>query len=147
MQEVWERGLPAVIEDAVAEAMDGCDAVYLSVDIDVLDPGFAPGTGTPEPGGLAPVDLLRAVRRLAIDVPLVALDVVEVAPAYDWADVTINNAHRIVLEVLTGLAVRRGATPTAVTGAPTPASRAAARPGRAGRRGPLADGGRRGFGS
>ena len=114
MQEVWERGLPAVIEDAVAEAMDGCDAVYLSVDIDVLDPGFAPGTGTPEPGGLAPVDLLRAVRRLAIDVPLVALDVVEVAPAYDWADVTINNAHRIVLEVLTGLAVRRGATPTAL---------------------------------
>jgi agmatinase len=112
MQEVWERGLPAVIEDAVAEAMDGCDAVYLSVDIDVLDPGFAPGTGTPEPGGLTPVDLLRAVRRLAIEVPLVALDVVEVAPAYDWADVTVNNAHRVVLEVLAGLAVRRGAAPT-----------------------------------
>ena len=101
-----------MIEDAVAEAMDGCDAVYLSVDIDVLDPGFAPGTGTPEPGGLTPVDLLRAVRRLAIEVPLVALDVVEVAPAYDWADVTVNNAHRVVLEVLAGLAVRRGATPT-----------------------------------
>jgi agmatinase len=114
MQEVWERGLPAVIDDAVAEAMDGCDAVYLSVDIDVLDPGFAPGTGTPEPGGLAPVDLLRAVRRLAIEVPLVALDVVEVAPAYDWADITVNNAHRVVLEVLAGLAVRRGATPTAL---------------------------------
>jgi agmatinase len=99
MQEVWERGLAAVIEDAVAEAMDGCDAVYMSVDIDVLDPGYAPGTGTPEPGGLAPVDLLRAVRRLAMEVPLVALDVVEVAPAYDWADITVNNAHRVVLEV------------------------------------------------
>ena len=111
MHEVWERGLQAVIDDAVAEAMDGCEAVYLSVDIDVLDPGFAPGTGTPEPGGLAPVDLLRAVRRLAIEVPLVALDVVEVAPAYDWADITVNNAHRVVLEVLAGLAVRRGATP------------------------------------
>lgn len=114
MQEVWERGLSAVIEDAVSEAMDGCDAVYLSVDIDVLDPGFAPGTGTPEPGGLAPVDLLRAVRKLAIEVPLVALDVVEVAPAYDWADVTVNNAHRVVLEVLAGLAVRRGAAATPV---------------------------------
>ncbi|MCU1495283.1 MAG: Agmatinase [Acidimicrobiaceae bacterium] len=114
MHEVWERGLDAVIDDAVAEAMDGCDAVYLSVDIDVLDPGFAPGTGTPEPGGLAPVDLLRAVRRLAIEVPLVALDVVEVAPAYDWAELTVNNAHRVVLEVLAGLAVRRGATPTRV---------------------------------
>ncbi len=112
MQEVWERGLAAVLTDAVAEAMDGCDAVYLSVDIDVLDPGFAPGTGTPEPGGLAPVDLLRAVRRLALEVPLVAMDVVEVAPAYDCADVTVNNAQRIVLEALAGLAVRRGATPT-----------------------------------
>jgi len=111
MEEVWERGLQAVMGDAVAEAMDGCDAVYLSVDIDVLDPGFAPGTGTPEPGGLAPVDLLRAVRRLALEVPLVALDVVEVAPAYDWADITVNNAHRVVLEVLAGLAVRHGAVP------------------------------------
>ncbi len=113
MQEVWERGLDAVIGDAVEEAMGGCDAIYLSVDIDVLDPGFAPGTGTPEPGGLAPVDLLRAVRRLALEVPLVALDVVEVAPAYDTADITVNNAHRVVLEVLAGLAVRGGASPSA----------------------------------
>lgn len=109
MEEVWERGLRAVMDDAVAEALEGCDALYLSVDIDVLDPGFAPGTGTPEPGGLAPVDLLRAVRRLALETPLVALDVVEVAPAYDWAELTVNNAHRVVLEVLAGLAVRRGA--------------------------------------
>ena len=114
MHEVWERGLDEVVTDAVGEAMDGCDAIYLSVDVDVLDPAFAPGTGTPEPGGLAPVDLLRAVRRLAIEVPLVALDVVEVCPAYDWAELTVNNAHRIVLEVLAGLAVRRGATPTTV---------------------------------
>jgi agmatinase len=114
MQEVWERGLDAVVTDAVGEAMEDCDAIYLSVDIDVLDPGFAPGTGTPEPGGLAPVDLLRAVRRLALEVPLVALDVVEVAPAYDWAELTVNNAHRVVLEVLAGLAVRRGARPTRI---------------------------------
>ena len=50
MQEIWERGSKAVIDDAIAEALDGADALYLSVDIDVLDPGFAPGTGTPEPG-------------------------------------------------------------------------------------------------
>ncbi len=107
MHELWERGSVAVMRDAVAEAMEGCDALYLSVDIDVLDPGFAPGTGTPEPGGMAPADLLRAVRQLAIETPLVALDVVEVSPPYDWADLTINNAHRVVLEVLAGLAVRR----------------------------------------
>ncbi|MHB8244886.1 MAG: agmatinase [Acidimicrobiales bacterium] len=109
MHEVVDRGLAAVMEDAVAEALDGTDGVYLSLDIDVLDPGFAPGTGTPEPGGLAPADLLRAVRKLAIETPLVAMDVVEVAPAYDWADLTVNNAHRAVLEMLAGLAVRRGA--------------------------------------
>jgi guanidinobutyrase len=115
MQEVWERGLEAVMADAVAEALEGTDAVYLSLDIDVLDPGFAPGTGTPEPGGLAPADLLRAVRKLALEIPLVAMDVVEVAPAYDWAELTINNAHRAVLEVLAGLAVRRGGRTSVVS--------------------------------
>ncbi len=109
MQEVWERGLPAVMADAVAEALEEADCIYLSLDIDVLDPGFAPGTGTPEPGGLSPADLLRAARLLALETPLVAMDVVEVAPAYDWAELTINNAHRVVLEVLAGIAVRRGA--------------------------------------
>jgi agmatinase len=109
MHELWERGSRAVIADAIDEALDGCDALYLSVDIDVLDPGFAPGTGTPEPGGMAPADLLRAVREIALRTNLVAMDVVEVAPAYDWADVTINNAHRVVLEVLAGLAWKRRA--------------------------------------
>jgi agmatinase len=107
MQEVWERGAPAVMADAVAEAMEGCDALYLSVDIDVLDPGFAPGTGTPEPGGMAPPDLLRAVRKLALETNLVGMDIVEVSPPYDHAQQTVNNAHRVVMEFLAGLAVRR----------------------------------------
>ena len=107
MQEVWERGSPAVVADAIAEALAGPEAVYLSVDIDVLDPGFAPGTGTPEPGGMAPADLLRAVREIALRTDLVALDVVEVSPPYDWADATVNNAHRVVLEVLAALAAKK----------------------------------------
>jgi agmatinase len=104
MHEIWDRGVRPVIADAIARACDGCDAVYLSVDIDVLDPGFAPGTGTPEPGGMNPADLLRAVRAIALETPLVALDVVEVSPPYDHAENTVNNAHRVVLEVLAGLA-------------------------------------------
>lgn len=107
LQEIWERGAKAVLADVITEALDGTDAVYLSVDIDVLDPGFAPGTGTPEPGGLAPVDLLRMVRQIALEVPVVALDVVEVCPAYDVSDLTVNNAHRVVWEFLAGLAVKK----------------------------------------
>ena len=109
MQEIWERGIHAVMADAVAEALDGADHLYVSVDIDVLDPGFAPGTGTPEPGGMTPVDLLRVVRQLALDAHLVALDVVEVSPPYDVADNTVNNAHRVVFEALAGMAARRRA--------------------------------------
>jgi agmatinase len=107
MQEIWERGMQVVIEDAVAEALEGPEHLYVSVDIDVLDPAFAPGTGTPEPGGMAPVDLLRTVRRLAMDAKLVAIDVVEVSPPYDVSDNTVNNAHRVVLEALAGMAWRK----------------------------------------
>ena len=107
MHEVWERGIMAVIDDAVAEASEGCDAIYLSVDIDVLDPGFAPGTGTPEPGGMTPADLLRTVRRLAQEVNLVGMDVVEVSPPYDTSELTINNAHRVILEAISGLGAKR----------------------------------------
>jgi agmatinase len=118
MQEIWERGIQAVIEDAVAEALDGAEHLYVSVDIDVLDPGFAPGTGTPEPGGMTPADLLRTVRRLAMEANLVALDVVEVAPPYDVSDNTVNNAHRVVFEALAGMAWRKRADAGGTPGIP-----------------------------
>jgi len=111
MQELWERGARAVLDDVISEALSGTDAIYLSVDIDVLDPGFAPGTGTPEPGGMAPVDLLRMVRVIAMETSIVGMDVVEVSPPYDHADITVNNAHRIVWEALAGMAYRRRAAP------------------------------------
>jgi agmatinase len=109
MNDVWDRGMRPVIADAIARAGDGCDWLYLSVDIDVLDPGFAPGTGTPEPGGMNPADLLRAVRSIALETPLVALDVVEVSPPYDLSENTVNNAHRVVLETLGALASKKRA--------------------------------------
>ncbi len=107
MHEIWERGSRAVVTDAIAQAVDGCRALYLSVDIDVLDPGFAPGTGTPEPGGMTPADLLRAVRQITLDTPLVAADIVEVSPPYDHAENTVNNAHRVAMEIFAALAHRR----------------------------------------
>ena len=54
-----------------------------------------------------PADLLRAVRQIVLDTNVVALDVVEVAPAYDWADQTVNNAHRVVMELLAALASKK----------------------------------------
>src|SRR5438132_13942974 len=65
MGELLDRGVETVIEQAIAEALDGPELIYLSVDIDVLDPGFAPGTGTPEPGGRQRAGLRRATRKLA----------------------------------------------------------------------------------
>jgi agmatinase len=107
MGELSDRGVAPVIEDAIGEALDGPDHIYLSVDIDVLDPGFAPGTGTPEPGGMQPVDLLRAIRQIVLRTDLVAMDVVEVSPPYDWAELTSQNAHRCLLEAISALAVKR----------------------------------------
>jgi agmatinase len=107
MTEVTSRGLDAVLTEAFSIAMDDCDAVFLSVDVDVVDPGMAPGTGTPEPGGLTGRQLLDAVRRIAMELPLAGIDVVEVAPPYDHAEVTGFLANRVVLEALSGIAWRR----------------------------------------
>ena len=115
MSEVTARGLDTCLDEAFALATDGCDAVFLSVDVDVVDPGMAPGTGTPEPGGLTARQLLDAVRRCATELPLAGCDVVEVSPPYDTAEVTALLANRVVLEVLSGLAHRRrgGGSPPA----------------------------------
>jgi agmatinase len=107
MTEVVARGLDECLTEAFAIATDDCDGVFLSIDVDVVDPGMAPGTGTPEPGGLTSRQLLDAVRRCALELPVVGLDVVEVAPTYDPAEVTAYLANRVVLEALSGLAVRR----------------------------------------
>ncbi len=107
MREIEERGAEAVIDDAINEALDGPDLVYLSVDIDVIDPGSAPGTGTPEPGGLLPRELLRAVRRIALKVRLAGMDIVEVSPPYDHAEVTAMAAHRVALEAISAMAARK----------------------------------------
>ncbi|MGH7904632.1 MAG: agmatinase [Candidatus Dormibacteraceae bacterium] len=107
MGEIHDRGLDEVLAQAIAEALDGPSRIYLSVDIDVLDPGFAPGTGTPEPGGLRPEQLLRVVRRVVMETDLAAMDVVEVCPPYDHAELTAQNANRCLLEAISTLAAKR----------------------------------------
>jgi agmatinase len=105
MHEVRRQGIEAVVERALAAVGDG--PVFLSVDIDVLDPAFAPGTGTPEPGGMTSADPLWAARTVAAGVDLVGAEVVEVCPtAIGTADPTALVAERTVREILTGLALR-----------------------------------------
>ncbi|MGH7483434.1 MAG: agmatinase [Longimicrobiales bacterium] len=106
MHDVRELGIQEVVRRAVE--VIGPGPVFLTVDVDVLDPAFAPGTGTPEPGGMTTVDLLWAARTVAAELALVGADVVEVIPtAVGSADVTALAADRIVREILTGIALRR----------------------------------------
>ena len=106
MHEVRKAGIAAALERALAIVGDG--PAFLSVDVDVLDPAYAPGTGTPEPGGMTPADLLWACRRSGERLQLVGADVVEVAPTrIGSADLTALVGDRIVREILTGIALRR----------------------------------------
>jgi len=109
MREIEERGAEAVIAQAIEEALDGPDYVYLSLDIDVIDPGMAPGTGTPEPGGMLTREVLRAIRQVVGAVELAGMDVVEVSPPYDHAETTAMAANRAALEAISALAVRKAA--------------------------------------
>jgi agmatinase len=111
MTEIVERGLTECLTEAFTIAMDDCDGVFLSVDIDVCDPGHAPGTGTPEPGGLSARQLLDAVRRICLELPVVAVDVVEVSPPYDHSEITAALANRVVLEALSAIARKRRGDP------------------------------------
>jgi agmatinase len=98
------------IEEVVRRTLEhvGAGPVYLTVDVDVLDPAFAPGTGTPEPGGMTTGELLWACRTLAAGVELVGAEVVEVCPSHVGSlDPTALAAERIVREVMTGIALRR----------------------------------------
>jgi agmatinase len=108
MHDVRERGIRAIVADTLQRLGGG--PVFMSVDVDVLDPAFAPGTGTPEPGGMTSGDLLWACRELTSQVELVGADVVEVCPsAVGSLDLTALVADRIVREILTGIALRRRA--------------------------------------
>ena len=108
MHDVRELGIREVVAETVAAVGEG--PVFLSVDVDVLDPACAPGTGTPEPGGMTSADLLWAVRTVAERLQLVGMEVAEVIPtAVGSADLTALVAERTVREALTGIALRRRA--------------------------------------
>ncbi|MBX9618770.1 MAG: agmatinase [Hyphomicrobiales bacterium] len=97
MHEVAAIGLPAVI--AKAREIAGSGPTYLTFDVDSLDPGFAPGTGTPEVGGFSPREVIEILRGL-VGLDIVAGDVVEVAPQYDATTNTAHAAAQMAFEIL-----------------------------------------------
>jgi agmatinase len=103
-EEMAAMGLPAVI--AKAREVVGAGPTYVSFDVDSLDPAFAPGTGTPEVGGLTPREALAILRGLA-GIDIVGGDVVEVAPQYDANTTTAQNAAQMLFELLCLVALRK----------------------------------------
>jgi agmatinase len=107
MAEVERRGWEAVMERAVAEAKEGTEKLFISFDIDSLDPAYMPGTGTPVPGGLTMREAEPIVRRLCAENNIVGMDLVEVAPYLDSSYKTAHNSNFILNACLTGIAMRK----------------------------------------
>ena len=107
MVEIERDGWDAVMQRILAEANDGPEYLYVSFDIDVLDPAYASGTGTPEPGGLTTREVFPLVRALCTENNLVGFELVELNPLVDPGYTTVMNANRLVQECLTGIAMRK----------------------------------------
>jgi len=107
MAEVERRGWDAVMERVIKEATENTDYLYVSFDVDVLDPAFQPGTGTPVSGGLTMREAIPIVRRLCAETKLVGFDIVELAPALDSTYVSALNANSLMFACMTGIAMHK----------------------------------------
>ncbi len=108
MAEVERHGWDHVMERALTEAKEGgAEYLYISFDMDTIDPAFAPGTGTPEPGGLTPREVFPLVRRLCAETNVVGMEIVELNPLVDPTYVTPLVANRVAREMITGVAMRK----------------------------------------
>jgi agmatinase len=96
--EIYEKGLKHTYKEISGRYHD-CHSIYLSIDIDALDPAFAPGTGTPESGGLSTRELMELVREIIAHLPVKAADIVEVSPPLDSSNITSWAALKVVYEI------------------------------------------------
>jgi len=106
ISDVEELGIEKAVEVALECAWKDAEAVFLSFDIDSIDAGFVPGTGSPEPGGLLPREALKALRMVARE-GICGMEVVEIAPPYDVSDMTAQLGARAIMDVL-GTLVEEG---------------------------------------
>lgn len=106
-EELVEMGIPSLISTIKNRVMD--KQVFLSFDVDFIDPAFAPGTGTPEVGGIYPRESFQILRKLT-EIQFIGFDVVEVLPSYDHADITSALAANVMFEMMCLAALNKKAT-------------------------------------
>lgn len=107
MEEINQKGWDHVIEEAIKEAKEAAEYMFISFDVDVIDPAFIPGTSTPEPGGMTMREAMRIVRRLCAETNIVGIELVELRPDSDPGYTTMLNAKAILRQMLNGLALRK----------------------------------------
>ena len=107
MAEVEKRGWETVMETALKEVREQSDHLFISFDVDVVDPAFIPGTATPEPGGLYMREVLPMMRRLCAENDVVGVEIVELKPDADVGYNSVHNAKAVLRQCLNGMAMRK----------------------------------------
>ena len=101
--DIIEMGINATVKKIISKCRT--NNVYLSIDLDCMDPGVAPGVSVPAPGGLFPLDLIYMIKKITESLEIVGMDIVELSPDYDLNQNTANHAARILLETISSLKV------------------------------------------
>lgn len=99
--DIIEFGINATVKKIIAKC--GSNKVYMSIDLDCMDPGVAPGVSVPAPGGLFPLDLIYMIKRISENLQILGMDIVELSPDYDLNQNTANHAARILMETIASL--------------------------------------------
>jgi agmatinase len=101
---IIESGINTIVKRIISKCRSS--KVYLSVDLDCMDPGVAPGVSVPAPGGLFPLDLMYIIKKIAENLEIVGMDIVELSPDYDLNQNTANHAARLLMETISSLKIR-----------------------------------------
>src|SRR6476659_6455390 len=101
--DIIESGINAIVKKIISKC--GSSSVYLSIDLDCMDPGVSPGVSVPAPGGLFPLDLIYIIKKISEGAQIVGIDIVELCPDYDLNQNTANHAARILMETISSLKI------------------------------------------
>jgi agmatinase len=102
--DIIELGINNIAKKIISKC--GSNKVYLSIDLDCMEPGVAPGVSVPAPGGLFPLDLIYIIKKITENLQVVGMDIVELSPDYDLNQNTANHASRILMEMISSLKTR-----------------------------------------